>query len=217
MRRLHRNSFRITPHGGTTRGGRIIVRENAGPTPEDLAVRSGRWGRELRDEMRNTFGHFVTLGAFMEQLPYEENRIELSPIKRNSFGDPAPLIHFQLMRSYERRGYRKMRSILRSIFRELRAKNVRVIMPPSVGGHYMCSHRMGASPDDSVVDSYCKAHDTDGLYLAGSGSPSPPAGSAIQTLTAVALAVRMARSIVDGRPDAFVENSREGRPEPLVH
>lgn len=186
--------FQDHPKRHSVAGGRIIVRENAGPVPLDIAIRSGKWGSALREEINDTFGSFVTLGAFMEQLPYEDNRIDLSPTKKNAFGDPAARIHFELMRGYEKRGYRMMKKILAEILRELDAESVREIMPPSVGGHYMCVHRMGKTINDSVVDSYCEAHDVENLYLAGSGSFTT-GGVSNPTLTGVALALRTARRI----------------------
>ncbi|MGK0184723.1 MAG: choline dehydrogenase-like flavoprotein [Verrucomicrobiales bacterium] len=188
--------FQDHPDRHRAAGGRIIVRENAGPVPLDLATRSGKWGRALKDELTDTFGSFVTLGAFMEQLPYEDNHVDLSPTKKNAFGDPAARIHFELMRKYEKRGYRMMKKILTDILRELDAEDVREIMPPSVGGHYMCVHRMGDSIEDSVVDSHCETHDVHNLYLAGSGSFTT-GGVSNPTLTGVALALRTARRITE--------------------
>ncbi len=107
--------FQDHPQRNKAAGGRIIVRENAGPVPLDLALRSGKWGRALKDEIQQTFGSFVTLGAFMEQLPYEDNCIGLSATVKNAFGDPAPRIKFKLMRGYEKRGYRMMKEKLTEI------------------------------------------------------------------------------------------------------
>ncbi|MCB1097284.1 MAG: GMC family oxidoreductase [Verrucomicrobiae bacterium] len=188
--------FQDHPNRDKIAGGRIIVRENAGPVPLDLALRSGKWGRALKDEIQQTFGSFVTLGAFMEQLPYEDNCIDLSPTVKNAFGDPAPRIKFDLMRGYEKRGYRMMKGKLTTILNELGAEDIREIMPPSVGGHYMCCHRMGNSIEDSVVNSYCEAHDVQNLYLAGSGSFTT-GGISNPTLTGVALALRTARRITE--------------------
>jgi choline dehydrogenase-like flavoprotein len=53
---------------------------------------------------------------------------------------------------------------------------------------------MSADPGDGVVDSDCRVHGTDNLFVAG-GSVMPTAGFANPTLTIVALAVRLARTI----------------------
>ena len=63
---------------GEYAGGRLMVREGSGPSPAEIARASGLWGKALADEIRDTFGHYVTLGAFLEQLPYDDNRVTLS-------------------------------------------------------------------------------------------------------------------------------------------
>ena len=57
--------------------------------------------------------------------------------------------------------------------------------------HYIGTTRMTDSPERGVVDSDCRVHDMDNLYVAGS-SVFPTAGQANPTLTIVALALRLA-------------------------
>ncbi len=177
-------------------GGRLLIRENGGPSPSDIARESGLWGGELRDEVRETFGKFVTLGAFMEQLPYEENRIRLSDSMTDEFGQPAARIEFKLMKAYEKRGFREMTRLIRRVFKAMGGWNVRLVLPPSVSGHYMSCHRMGRDSRTSVVDADLKSHDVDNLYLASIGA-FPTGGISNPTLTGVALAIRMAERIAE--------------------
>ncbi|WP_417543697.1 GMC oxidoreductase [Marinobacter sp.] len=58
------------------------------------------------------------------------------------------------------------------------------------GGHLMGTTRMGLSAADSVVDSNCRVHTTDNLYVAGS-SVFPAGGASNPTFTIVALALRL--------------------------
>ena len=37
--------------------GRLLVRENAGPSPEEISFYSGYWGDDLKNEIKNTFSH----------------------------------------------------------------------------------------------------------------------------------------------------------------
>ena len=175
---------------------RLLIRENAGPTPAEVALESGQWGAALRDEIQDTFGHYVTLGAFMEQLPYEDNRIDLSPTLTDEFGNPASRIRFELMRKYEERGFKEFSKIIKRIYRQLDATNVRLILPPSIGGHYMSCHRMGDDPKQSVTNANLESHEVKNLYLVGNGS-FPTGGVSNPTLTSVALSIRMARRIVE--------------------
>ncbi|WP_152205011.1 GMC oxidoreductase [Marinobacter changyiensis] len=68
------------------------------------------------------------------------------------------------------------------------------ILPPEFklhdGGHLMGTTRMGLSVDDSVVDSNCRVHTTDNLYVAGS-SVFPAGGASNPTYTIVAMALRL--------------------------
>ncbi|MES9877341.1 MAG: GMC family oxidoreductase [Candidatus Sedimenticola sp. 1PA] len=59
------------------------------------------------------------------------------------------------------------------------------------GPHHMGTTRMHESPGEGVVDSNCRVHGIDNLYLAGS-SVFPTSSCAMPTLTITALAVRLA-------------------------
>ena len=59
------------------------------------------------------------------------------------------------------------------------------------GGHHIGTTRMGLDPRTSVVDSNCRLHGVDNLYIAGS-SVFPTSSQANPTLTIVALALRLA-------------------------
>lgn len=180
---------------GAYAGSRLLIRENAGPTPLEIALESGRWGTDLKAEIAGTFGRFITLGAFMEQLPYERNTVDLSPTVKDRYGNPAARINFKLMAGdYERRGYSEMKKVIRKIFAQLGAHDVRVDVPPTVSGHYMGTHRMGDDPAQSVTDSYLECHDAKGLYLASYGA-FPTGGISNPVPTGVALAIRMAEKI----------------------
>lgn len=62
------------------------------------------------------------------------------------------------------------------------------------GGHYMCTTRMGNDPENSVVDSDCRVHGYENLYIAGS-SVFTTGGCANPTLTITALSMRLAEHI----------------------
>jgi choline dehydrogenase-like flavoprotein len=62
-------------------------------------------------------------------------------------------------------------------------------------GHYVGTHRMGASPYESVVDPYQRSWDHENLYVAGCGS-MPTIGTSNPTLTMVALTLRTAQSML---------------------
>jgi choline dehydrogenase-like flavoprotein len=59
------------------------------------------------------------------------------------------------------------------------------------GGHHIGTARMGTDPHSSVVDAQCRVHEVDNLYIAGSAA-FPTSSQANPTLTAIALALRLA-------------------------
>jgi glucose dehydrogenase len=185
-------SFMFHDHGRRDEysGGRLMVRENAGPPPAWTAMESGLWGRELRAEVRELFGRHVTLGAFLEQLPHDKNRISLSTGVRQRDGAAAARVDFELAGEYERRGFLEMKKVMESIFDALGATEVEVTMPPSNSGHYMGGHVMGDDPATSVTSADLETHEVEGLYLAGGGA-FPTSGVSNPTLTTVALVLRM--------------------------
>ena len=171
-------------------GGRMLVRENAGPSVPQIAKESGLWGADLRKEIRETFGYYVTLGAFLEQLPHDENRVTLSRTLRAKNGAPAARIDFALEREYERRGFLELKREMERILDAIGAEEVEVVMPPSNSGHYMGGHAMGSDRDASVTSANLQTHEVPGLYLATAGV-FPTSGISNPTLTTVALVHRM--------------------------
>jgi choline dehydrogenase-like flavoprotein len=65
--------------------------------------------------------------------------------------------------------------------------------PPGTRGawHQMGTTRMSAEPRNGVVDTNCRLHDVENLYVAGS-AVFPTSGYTNPTLTIVAMAARLA-------------------------
>ena len=85
-------------------------------------------------------------------------------------------------------------SLIASEKGRLRIDNERLYREPTGGGHIMGTTRMGTSRSNSVVDSNCRVHGYDNLFVAGS-SVFPTGGYANPTLTIVALAIRLADTL----------------------
>ena len=77
----------------------------------------------------------------------------------------------------------------------LRVINSRIYRDFTGGGHLMGTTRMGTNPSTSVVDRDCRVHGYRNLFIASS-SVFPTTGYANPTLTIVALALRLADTLV---------------------
>lgn len=172
---------------------------SAGPKPDELAVASGKWGETLREHVREEFGRWLGIRIYCEQLPSRVNAVSLSPRVRDYYGNAVPHIQYSIGR-YERQALDEATDVSRRILATMGVTDLRV-GPLAFAAHQIGTHRMGAEPNTSVVDTNLRAHDVPNLYLVGSGcfvtgSASPP------TLTIAALAIRAGEHIAARLRDA---------------
>ena len=131
----------------------------------------------------------------LEQAPNPDSRLTLGA-GRDRFGQP-------LLRAGWRSSEPDRRTILGTLelFRDAVAESgcgefafdaaAALEQFTPIGGHQIGGARMSARPDDGVVDAHCRVHGVSNLHLAGN-MVFPTAGHANPTLTAVALALRLA-------------------------
>lgn len=126
-------------------------------------------------------------------------RAEIAPDIRNSVGDsdqlnylgaPLPRVDFRYRyRDLARESWHLFaKALLRSGLG--RPSTLQPDFKLHDGGHLMGTTRMGLSAADSVVDSNCRVHTTDNLYVAGS-SVFPAGGASNPTYTIVAMSLRL--------------------------
>lgn len=175
---------------------------------------SGEWfGSNLLAAMRDHGTRQVRMAAEFEDLPSANSRVTLSRTHKDQLGIPQPEIHYELS-EYTQRGFDDAVVTLRGIFEALGTTEIHY--EPAEGskspglfrspggnrfelrgaGHIMGTHRMGSSPEDSVVDGDCRSWDHTNLFLVG-GGVFPSAGTANPTLTIFALALRAAETILN--------------------
>jgi choline dehydrogenase-like flavoprotein len=142
------------------------------------------------------------IDAITEQPPDRESRITLSD-KSDPLGVPLPRVNWriddrsrwtlmrlgQLMASQSSRLGLPPPRLEEWIVRERPQDAVIIDMAHALG-----ATRMSDDPKRGVVDSKCRVHGVQGLYIAG-GSVFPTGGHANPTLMIVALAVRLADQI----------------------
>ena len=180
-------------------GGPLAFANAAGftaPLPSGVAPH----GPTYRDFLADTYARHFGVFALCEDLPMEENRVELDPSIRLADGGPGLRIHYRhhantlAMEEF-------MVERVAAVVREAGAREVlsqRSALPAGMfAGHHMGTVRMGTDPVTSVTDPDGRAHDVPNLYLPGSGGFVTSAG-VNPTGTIWALAYRTAAAIAQG-------------------
>ena len=166
-----------------------------GGMPAEIAARSSAWGDDLEREIRNEFGHYLSISAGVDQLPDEHNTVTLDPTRDDYFGQPIPLVTYRFD-DYTSRALHKASEVQSWILEEAGAK---ALSRPQQWwpGHHMGTTRMGTDPETSVVDADLRAHDVPNLYLVTTGN-FVTGGVANPTLTLSALALRLGDHLARG-------------------
>ncbi len=167
----------------------------AGPSPVEIALSGDEFGDDLLDTVRERYGNHVAVGALVEQLPREENRVRLHPERTDDHGNPVPDVVWSLD-DHTRRTVERANEIQREILAELGAEIEWTVGPEDTGPafHHMGTTRMGDDPAESVVGPDLRAHDLSNLTVASS-SVFPTGGAMNPTLTIAALALKAAGRI----------------------
>ena len=134
------------------------------------------------DEAARLARHSVDWWVQGEDLPLFDNRVDLGPDGgiRLHYTPTGLAAHARLMDHLQAR----LEAMGFSEFH-------RVPMPLRVVNHQCGTCRMGMDPAESVLDTACKAHDLDNLYVVD-GSFFPSSGATNPTLTIAANALRVA-------------------------
>jgi glucose dehydrogenase len=186
------NQFSTSSRRDQVGGYRLAPLDTASGTPEQIAVRSGKWGDELAEEIRQAFGRRIAIYAQLEQLPDVSNTITLDPAVHDVFGDPVPRINYSIG-DYELATRRDAAVTMARLLEAAGARDLRFPSNERLGfnWHHMGVCRMGDDPAASVVDRNLRAHDVQNLFIAGS-SVFVTGGVAQPSLTIAALALRAA-------------------------
>lgn len=163
--------------------------------PSDLTgianTRPDIYGHKLRPFMERAAGHFGQMNLVCEDVALPENRIVLSD-KKDRFGIPIA----RCLHSIGERTKRLLELGTKeglAIFRAAGAEHPWT--GPDFGMHILGGTVMGNDPKASVCDSYGRCHDTDNLYIAGTGVFAS-SGAVNPTFSLHALAVRTVRQMI---------------------
>lgn len=160
------------------------------PITEHL-MKEGVIGPELDKQIRHMAARFTPVSSNIESLPHPTNRVTLSSANRDKFGLPLNSIHYDVDDYVRRAGevvkqdFEKFQSLLGAV---VFSKNTTVWENRD---HPMGTVIMGSDPKDSVVNSECRTHDHENLFLATSGV-MPASAANNPTMTGCALSLRSA-------------------------
>jgi choline dehydrogenase-like flavoprotein len=156
--------------------------------------------RYLSRKNGRPFYHY-DITARAEMLPSPENRVVLTA-ERDRFGLYRPAARCVLTARDFMNVEMNLRLLGATLIRlgrgRVRVNNDRIYKEVRGQGHTMGTTRMGDSASTSVVNSDCRVHGYENLFVAGS-SVFPCAGYANPTITIVALALRLADTLAKTR------------------
>jgi choline dehydrogenase-like flavoprotein len=146
----------------------------------------GRFGEDLIAAMQD-YNHYACIGVLGEILPDARNRVTIHPVEVDQFGVPVPYVRFSLFEN-DQRMMRAGIARARAVLDAAGATETHVVRRYA---HLVGTCRMGFTPEDSVVDRWCRSWDVPNLFVCD-GSVLPTQGSSNPALTISALAARTA-------------------------
>jgi choline dehydrogenase-like flavoprotein len=155
------------------------------------------WGAEHHRIMRQRFPHIIRITVLGEDLPEENNRVELDPDVKDSSGIPAPRVVY----AYSENSLKMLEHGAARAREVLEAAGAVTVLDSGIiqpAFHLLGTARMGTDPKRSVVNPWHQAHDVKNLYIVD-GSSFATSAAVNPTSTIGALAIRAADGIWNQR------------------
>jgi choline dehydrogenase-like flavoprotein len=133
----------------------------------DMPPNGIRWGKAHKDFMRKAYRRTIKIMGPTQEMPVFDSRVQLDPSVKDFWGMPVALLSgYQHPHTLEIAGV--MAAKAEAWLKEAGAIQTWRSVPGngiSGGQHQAGTCRMGNDPKTSVVDSWCRVHDTDNLYV----------------------------------------------------
>jgi choline dehydrogenase-like flavoprotein len=157
-------------------------------------IKQGVVGPELDERIRDESSRWVDVSTVFEMLPHASNRVQPHPTRRDALGIPTLTVHYDVD-DYVKAARPYAEGDFNTFVKAMNGTQADISPGWQNRDHIMGTVLMGSDPRDSVVDADCRTHDHDNLFLATTGV-IPASGVINPTLTGVALAIRIADTIV---------------------
>lgn len=155
-----------------------------------LAGRSGIWGKQLRGIMQD-YNLYARLTVVGEVLPNPANSVTLGD-EKDEYGLPRALVSF----SYGENDNKLIAHAVKKSQEILEAAGCMDPLVVSDTAHLMGGCRMGSDPGNSVVNSFCRSHDINNLFICDA-SVFVTSGGGNPTETVMAIAARTADHVIE--------------------
>lgn len=155
-----------------------------------------KWGQANKDFMRENYRRAVDVKGPVQEIPHPDGRVTVNPNVTDKYG--IPVAHFsgtthpETVRTANFMRDRALEWMTASGATKVWGDDQKLRL--SGGQHQAGTTRMGDDPQQSVVDSWCKVHGHDNLFIAD-GSVHVTNAGFNPVLTIMALAWRTAENI----------------------
>jgi len=170
-------------------GGILFETVNFSPATMARLLKPGHWGEDYANLLEQ-YKYMAPMLVLGEDPPMSGNRITLHPSKKDHYGLPVPLVHYE----HHDNSLKMLRYGLdkgKKLYAALGATEVIEMIDVFPATHNMGTARMGHDPQSSVCNRWGQTHDIENLFISD-GSLFPTSGCANPTLTIIALALRQA-------------------------
>lgn len=199
--------YESDPSRGFVRGAKWHLAPTGGPLANHPGLNGASldegWGANLHRAMRRQLGRSAAWIICGEDLPYPDNRIELSSQLTDSDGIPAVKVHYRsgpnetaLRKWHMARASESMRAA-----GAVQTNEIPVI--PHTGAHHLGTARMGDDPERSVTNRWGATHDVPNLHIYD-GSLFVTSGGVNPTATICALSSRCVQHLIATRRECEV-------------
>jgi choline dehydrogenase-like flavoprotein len=187
--------------GGTVKGGTVdFLWKHANPIARSIRLKWGHkgliWGEDLKKKMHHYFTQerHLTFEVFNDWLPTDNCFVTLDDEVVDKWGDPVAKVRLGY-HEHDLKVGEYIAQKTEKVLEQMGAERIRSSVSGSAPANLVAGGcRFGNDPKTSVLDSNCRVHDCDNLYVTDA-SFMPTGGSVPYTFTIYANAFRVAEHL----------------------